>query len=75
MGTKLAPEYYLPLWEQAEAEEIGIEVKVDPDDQHELVKALYECRKSVGRFADLMVFQPPPLGTLFIAHKNSEAVE
>lgn len=75
MTTKHPPEYYLPLWEQAASEEIGIKVKCEPDDQAVLVNALYDCRKVVGGFVDLLIMQPQPLGTLFIIHKNAESVE
>lgn len=75
MGTKHPPEYYLPLWEQAAAEEIGVKIKVEPDDQSMLVNALYDCRKATGGFEDLLVMQPQPLGTLYIIHKTTEVVE
>lgn len=73
MATKRPPEYYLPLWEQAEKEEFGIEVMVEPEDQVALVNALYECRKGTeGRFGNMIIFQPQPLGTIFITHKSVE---
>lgn len=72
MGTKLPPEFYLPLWEQAAKEEIGIEIKCDPEDQPILVNALYDCRREAGRFEDMIIMQPPPLGTVFITHKSVE---
>lgn len=75
MPTKREPEYYLPLWEQAAKEEFGIKIKCEPDDQMLLVNALYDCRKTVGGFEDLLVMQPQPLGTLFIVHKMRGAVE
>ena len=75
MATKLPPETYLELWERAEAEEIGLCVKVEPNDQMKLVNALYECRSTFGGFEDMMIFQPQPAGTLFIAHKTVELPE
>lgn len=70
MTTKLPPEFYLPLWEEAAKEEIGIEIKCEPDDQIRIINALYECRKATGGFADLIITQPKPLGTIFITHKT-----
>lgn len=75
MVTKLPPEHYLPIWEAADAEEIGICVQCEPADQAKLVNALYECRNTCGGFEDLMIFQPKPEGTLFIAHKTVELPE
>ena len=72
MVTKLAPETYLALWERAAAEEIGLEVKVVPEDQAKLINALYDCRKTFGGFEDMMIFQPKPEGTVFIARKTVE---
>lgn len=71
MTTRLSPEEYLKYWESAQAEEIGICVQVEPEDQHKFVNALYECRKTFGGFEGLLVFQPQPLGTIFIAHKTN----
>jgi hypothetical protein len=70
--TKLPSEHYLPLWEAAEAEELGIEIKVDPKDQMMLMNALYECRKSVGGFEDFVIAQPQPPGTLYLVRKTVE---
>ena len=75
MTTRLKPEAYLELWERAEAEEIGLEVNVDPKDQSKLVNALYECKQTFGGFGDMMLFQPQPPGTVFIAHKDAELPE
>jgi hypothetical protein len=75
MPTKLPPNTYLPLWERAAAEEIGIEVTCVPEDQSKLINALYECRSQVGGFEDLMIFQPKPEGRLFIAHRTVELPE
>ncbi len=73
MATKKPAIYYLPLWEKAEAEEIGLHVTCETaDDQRKLVNALYECRKQVGGFEGMMIFQPHPIGTIFIAHQTVE---
>ena len=72
MTTKLPSEFYLPLWEEAKAREIGVEIKVHPEDQHLLINALYECRKTVGGFEELIIMQPEPPGTIFIMHKTTE---
>jgi len=72
MTTKLPSETYLPIWEAADAEEFGIEVLVEPKDQVKLVNALYACKQAVGGFTDLMIVQPQPPGTLFIAKKTVE---
>lgn len=72
MATKRPPEYYLPLWEQAAKEEFGIEIKVEPDDMVLLINALYDCRKLSGRFQNMIICQPQPLGTIFIVHKSAE---
>jgi hypothetical protein len=76
MTTKLPATYYLPLWEQAHSEEIGILIRcVSPDHQRLLVNALYECRKQTGGFDHLIIFQPHPPGTIYIAHKTTELPE
>jgi len=75
MVTRLPLETYLELWQRAEAEEIGLCVNVEPKDQGKLVVALYECRQTFGGFEDMMIFQPKPEGTLFIAHKDAELPE
>lgn len=73
MATKLPATYYLPLWEQAHAQEIGILIRcLNADHQRLLVNALYQCRKETGGFEDMMIFQPMPPGTIFIAHKTVE---
>jgi len=68
----MPPEAYLRFWQEADEQEIGIEVLVPPDDQQKFVNAIYECRSEHGGFEDLMVFQPAPPGTIFIAHRNVE---
>lgn len=72
MTTKLPPEEYLKYWEAAQAEEIGIFISVEPEDQHRFVNALFDCRKTFGGYEDLMVFQPKPEGTVFVARKTAE---
>lgn len=75
MTTKLPPEAYLKYWEAAAQQEIGIEIKVVPEDQMKLVNALYECKSTFGGFDDLILFQPKPEGTIFIAKKTVELPE
>jgi hypothetical protein len=72
MVTKLPTETYFELWKRAAKEEIGLEVKVVPEDQMKLVSALYDCRRTFGGFEDMMIFQPKPEGTVFIARKTVE---
>lgn len=75
MTTKLPATFYLPLWEQAEAEEIGLFITVERDHQPLLVNALYACRQETGGFEDMMIFQPQPPGTVYIARKTVELPE
>lgn len=72
MTTKLPPEEYLKYWEAAEAQEIGIYISVEPEDQHRFVNALFASRKTFGGYENLMVFQPKPEGTIFVARKTAE---
>ena len=73
MTTKLPATYYLPLWEQAQEQEIGIRITCpNADHQRLLVNALYACRQETGGFEELMLFQPHPVGTIFIAKKTCE---
>lgn len=72
MATKLPSEEYLKYWEAAEAEEIGIYITVEPADQMKFVNALFDCRKTFGGYENLMVFQPKPEGTIFVARKTAE---
>lgn len=72
MVTKLPPEEYLKYWEAAEAQEIGILITVEPADQPRFVNALFDCRKTFGGYEDMMVFQPKPEGTIFVARKTAE---
>jgi hypothetical protein len=75
MTTKLPAETYLPFWARAAAEEIGILITCDPDDQTKLINALYAARAEFGGFEDMMIFQPKPAGQVFIAHKTVELPE
>lgn len=75
MTTRLPPEEYLKYWEAAAQQEMGIEIKVRPEDQMKMVNALYECKSTFGGFDDLMLFQPKPEGTIFIAKKTVELPE
>lgn len=73
MTTKLPSTHYLPLWEAAAEQEIGIHITCDSaDSQRRLTIALYDCRKITGGFEDLMIFQPHPVGTIYIARKTVE---
>lgn len=72
MTTKLPAEEYLRYWEAASATEIGIEVLVIPEDQQKFINALYDCRNTFGGYENLIVFQPKPEGTVFIAKKSAE---
>lgn len=77
MVTKLPSDTYLPFWERAKAEEIGIEITCVPEDQLKLVNALYQARSdhSVDEYEEMMIFQPKPEGRIFIAHKTVELPE
>lgn len=72
MATKLPAEAYLQYWQTASEEEIGLHITVEPNDQILLVNALYEARKTFGGFENLMIFQPPPAGTVYIARETVE---
>lgn len=72
MTTKKPPDEYLQYWEAAAAEEFGILVHVAPEDQFRFVNAMYECRNTFGGYENLMVFQPKPPGTVFVAKKTVE---
>lgn len=70
MATKLDPLSYLNFWEEAQAQEFGLLVECESeDDKRLLVNALYECRKASGGFEELMIFQPSTT-ELFIAKKT-----
>lgn len=75
MTTKLPATFYLPLWEAAAAEEIGLHITVERAHQPLLVNALYACRQETGGFEELMIFQPHPPGTVYIAKKAVELPE
>jgi hypothetical protein len=70
-GTKLNPETYIPLWQRALGEEIGL--YIDTDNRSVLVQELYEARKRAQdpRLEALMIFQPRD-GIVFIAKKMVE---
>ena len=72
MTTKVPLENYLKLWEAAEAEEIGVLINVNPEDQQRLIQALYECKSTFGGYEEIMLFQPKPEGTVFLARKTVE---
>lgn len=75
MTTKLAPETYLQFWEAASGYEYGIEVKVPPDDHAKMLNALYEARKTFGGYEDVIIFSPPPQGTIFMMKNTVELPE
>jgi hypothetical protein len=72
MATKLPNEEYLKYWEAADAEEIGIHITVEPEDQSKFLNALYDCRKAIGGYEHLIVMQPQPLGTVYVMKKPVE---
>jgi hypothetical protein len=72
MTTRVPLENYLKLWEAAEAEEIGVLIKVEPADQQKFVIAMFDCRKTFGGYEDIILFQPQPEGTVFLARKTAE---
>jgi hypothetical protein len=72
MVTKANPLSYLNFWQEADAEEIGICVECETEeDKRALVNALYDCRKLSGGFENLMIFQPTTT-MFFIAKKTTE---
>ncbi len=75
MATKLPTETYLRYWEAAALQEIGIEIKVDPNDQAMFMNALYDARKMFGGYEDMIVLQPNPPGTIFIRKKELTEME
>lgn len=76
MTTKLPPSHYLLLWEEAEAQEIGLMITCDnADSQRSLLNSLYACRQEFGGFEDMMIFQPHPVGTLYVMKKTVELPE
>lgn len=70
-GTKLAAETYLPLWERALDEEIGILIRCT--NRIKLADALFKAKSQSlnPAFADLMLFQPAE-DLIFIAKKAVE---
>jgi len=74
MATRLPPSEYLKFWDKALEQEMGLLIEVVPEDQHKMIKYLYEARDPV-RHANLMIFQPKPEGTIFISKKTAELPE
>lgn len=72
MATKLPQSEYLKYWEAAEAEEIGIHITLEPEDQVVFINGLYDCRKTFGGYENIIVMQPKPLGTVFVMKKTVE---
>lgn len=76
MATKPDPLTYLNFWQEASQQEFGLLVLCDTeDDKRLLVNALYECRKQSGGFENMMILQPNPANTFFIAKKTMEGLE
>ena len=75
MTTRLRPEAYLEFWREAHALEIGLHITLDPKDQPKFINELYNARKVLGGYQDMIVFQPAPIGTIFICHMNAELPE
>ncbi len=75
MATKAPPETYLRYWEAAKMQEIGIEIKVDPNDQAMFVNILYDARRMFGEYEDMIILQPNPPGTIFIRKKELTEME
>ena len=70
MATKLDPLSYLNFWEEAQAQEFGLLVTCETEqDKKLLVVALYECRKRSGGFEELMLAQPSTT-EIFIVRKT-----
>lgn len=72
MTTKLPPESYLPLFEAAVEQEIGIHITCAAEDQLKLVNALYEAKKFSEAYESLIIMQPQPPGTIYIMKKTVE---
>jgi len=70
MATKPDPLSYLNFWEEAAAQEFGLLVECETEqDKRLLIVALYECRKQAGGFEELMLLQPSTT-EIFIAKKT-----
>jgi len=70
MATKLDPLSYLNFWEEAQAQEFGLLVTCETEqDKKLLVVALYECRKRSGGFEELMLAKPSTT-EIFIVKKT-----
>ena len=73
MATKADPLSYANFWEEAAAQEIGLLVECESeDDKRLLVNALYACRQAHGGWEDMIIFQPYPPNVLYIAKKTTE---
>ena len=70
-GTRTPAAAYLPLWERALTEEIG--VCIECTDRAKLVAGLYDARAESNdpRLEALMIFQPKE-GLVYIAKKSVE---
>jgi hypothetical protein len=70
MATKADPLSYRNFWEEAQDQEFGIRVEcASEDDKRLLVNALYECRKVLGMYEELSIFQPHPSNTFYICKR------
>lgn len=69
MSTTKDLESLAKLWQAASEQEIGICIKVHPDDQRKLVMDLYRI-KPLGAYDNLMIAQPQPPGTIFITKET-----
>jgi hypothetical protein len=71
MATKLNPLTYKNFWEEAASLEFGLLVELESEaDKPLFVNALYECRKMMGGFENMMISQPHPANTVFIHKKE-----
>jgi hypothetical protein len=67
---------YIPLFEAALAEEIGLYIETDR--RQSIVHTLYDLRKEDPRFADLAIISPiieGRDGVVFLAKKTTELVD
>lgn len=76
MTTKPDPLTFLNFWQEASEQEFGLLIVCkDEDDKRLLVNTLYACRQASGGFENMMILQPNPSNTLFIAKKTTELPE
>jgi hypothetical protein len=75
MTTRLSPAAYIEFWREAHALEIGLHITLDPKSQTKFINELYNARKELGGYEDMIVFQPAPIGTVFICHKDAQLPE